>query len=85
LFYKGTYLVTAWQFMPVIQVTWVVESRRIAVNVQPREKVSEIHLNQQAGVVGHSCSLSYVGGICGRIDVKSWLKYIKTFHSHADT
>jgi hypothetical protein len=60
--------------MPIVPVTQEVEIRRLMVQVQSMEKVSETsHLNNKPGMVVYACHPSYAGGMNRRIAVQSSL------------
>jgi hypothetical protein len=48
--------------MPVISFTWEVEIRKIIVQGQPEQKVSETLSQKPSYVVVHACGPNYSGG-----------------------
>jgi hypothetical protein len=56
----------------IILVTLETEIRRIIIQSQPRQKISEILSQQTAGHVAHACHLSYVDSM-NRIAVQDGL------------
>jgi hypothetical protein len=50
-----------WWFTPIITATWEVEIRRMEVQGQPRQKVSETPSQSKSGIVGQNCDALCIG------------------------
>jgi hypothetical protein len=62
-----------WRFSSIIPATPKEEIRKITVQSQPRQKVSEAPISTtKSGMMVKTCNPSYVVGTCKRITVQGW-------------